>query len=265
MARQERVPAPHGRTDDLLGTGFGDCADLLVGDLRVVLPVEQGDFFGKRFEDLGVFEGDAAPHHRSSAPGFEVAARADGAVGVHGGDVDPFGEGFGAALAEVEGLVRADVELVRAEQLQVVIDEPTRQVEGAVVAGVEHVVVHAVDEHERLVGGLRELAEVAERLRAQGHVEMPERGDRRHELDAAVGAVVVECEDVARGERYGAVPGLTHAVESESVLDVELELVDFAQAELVDPGLEPVEGGDAPAGHAEVIASRSEGGLVLDV
>ena len=39
-----------------------------------------------------------------------------------------------------------------------------------------------------------------------GHVEVSERGDRRDQLDAALGAVVVEFEDVARGERAGTAP-----------------------------------------------------------
>ena len=125
--------------------------------------------------------------------------------------------------------------------------------------------VHAVDEPERLVGGFGELAEVAQGLRAQGHVEVSERGDRRDQLDAALGAVVVEFEDVARGERAGTAPGLAHRVEREGVFDVELELVVFVQAELVGPVFEPVEGGDAPAGDVEVVAARFEGGSVLDV
>ena len=123
-ARQERVPAPYGRADNLCGAGLGDGADLLVRDLRVVLPVEQGDGFGEPVEDLGVFEGDVAPHHRPPAPGFEVAAQAGDVVGVHGRDADVVGEGLGPALAEVEGLVGADVEFVGAEQLQVVVDKP---------------------------------------------------------------------------------------------------------------------------------------------
>ena len=92
-----------------------------------------------------------------------------------------------------------------------------------------------------------------------------EGGNRRHQLDAQAGAIVIKVSDLSGLQGACAPPSLAHARESHGVLDVELQLIELIQGQYVRPVPQPVHGGHPTTGHIQTIDACWVGGAVLDV
>ena len=84
---------------------------------------------------------------------------------------------------------------------------------------------------------------------------MPEGRKARHQFDVAGGTVVVELENLLRGQRGIVAPGLGEVLKQIGVLDIELPFVDLVAAQAVGHLLEVAELGHTAAGAIEVIAA----------
>ena len=129
----------------------------------------------------------------------------------------------GPATSQVERLIAADIEGLRTEQRRVFLNQARGEIMGLGIGGVQRVMFHAFDEAERAVGVFGELTQPAMLTGAQIHVHVPERGQRRHQLDAATRAVLVQVRDVVGRERIGAAPRLAELDEREGMLVLDMQ------------------------------------------
>ena len=224
---EEPAPSPHRGAHELATALRGDGLDVALVDLRLVHPVEHRDVAGQQIHRARAFERDVRPQHRLPTMAGERFAQIPDETGIQF-----IAAGFrrvlrGPATSQVERLIAADIEGLRTEQRRVFLNQARGEIMGLGIGGVQRVMLHAFDEAERAVGVFGELTQPAMLTGAQIHVHVPERGQRRHQLDAATRAVLVQIRDVGGRERIGATPRLAELDEREGMLDIQLELIVF--------------------------------------
>ena len=93
---------------------------------------------------------------------------------------------------------------------------------------------------------------------------MPEGGQRRHQLDVARGAVIVQFQNVVGGQRRVVAPCLGQIAEQVGVLDVQLPLVDLAAAQQICHALQIVQLRHTPARAVQIVPAVRQIRPVLD-
>ena len=265
---EERVPGVGARTGEELKPGRLEVGDGLELVVVAVGPVEHCQILGDVGNQLRVVPDDVAPEHHPLAvfPGQLRDLR-------NVVEIDPplaalFAEFIGLAPAEVVDLIAAGVEALAGEERQELGEETVQK---SIAVRVGRRKRPGVQEESRrsiridVFAHPQVLGEVVV-LRVLEHGgEMAEGGQRRHQLDVTGPAVGVEFQDILGRERRGVLADLRVAPEREGVLDIELELVDLAAAELVGQLQKLVQFRHAATGHIIVNAAVLEVRPVLDL
>ncbi len=102
------------------------------------------------------------------------------------------------------------------------------------------------------------------RIVTEPSIHVPERILIGHEFDVAIIAIRIEHLDLLRGEGRRVFPDCFVIPVSESVLGIELKLIEFKRREVVDQLVERCLLGDLAATDVQHVASYGEIGLIVD-
>lgn len=133
-------------------------------------------------------------------------------------------QSFASSFSQVEGLIRADIELVRTEKRAVLVDQSLDKIQSIRMGNIQRVVLARISVAVGDFLGIRQFAELATGLGAENPVHMAETGKGGHQLDMADRAVSIQLHNLLGRQRGILSPGLRKSPEKIGMLDVELPL-----------------------------------------
>ena len=255
------VPAGGAGAEDLGIACLTELHGVFQVGVGVVAPVQHDNVLGEAVHDLGMVENDIPPHHNGLAPGGNVVDDLAGELQIQSAAVLP----CVSALAKVEGLVAADVEVLTAEQGDVLVDHAADDIDALGVGGIDGMVDHSVV--PLVAGGLvgLQLAVLLPLGAFQQTVQVAEGGKRGNEVDEVVVAILIQLHDLRRGHGVLGAGDAYVFVKQEGVLDIQLEGVLFIVSQHIDDPLGGFHGGHSATGDILVEAAGLHVGSVLDV
>ena len=127
--------------------------------------------------------------------------------------------------SQVKGLVCADIEFIRPEQLHILINHFLNQGNGIPVGHIYRMVMHSVLKTESLFKAARQFTEMLEGPGLQQLIEMAECSDGRHQFHSSLIAVLIQFKHFFRGHGSLVPPQLGEITEQICMLHIELQLV----------------------------------------
>ena len=191
--------------------------------LRCVIPIHADDVLGELLQGFRLRQDDVAKEHGLLTLRFHMPANLPNPLDVHPVTAGLICSVFPPAAPQVKGLISVDVKQMRGEKGQKFVNHPIYQRQGGLVRGVQRMVI----EREGNPVCLFYLRQMPVALGAQDLVQVPQRGNGRHQVDLKAPAVGVQLQNVRRGQRRVVPPYFAEAVEQEGVLHVQMQLVDF--------------------------------------
>ena len=207
---------------------------------------------------------DITPEHRRAAGFSDIVGKLCHKLGVDDGGSLFLGECAGSPFSKVKRFIRAEIEILRGEELHIFGKNVFGKGEALRVCDIERMVRLAVIEGERSRSRAFQFAQMCIRFRAEQLVQMAEACKRRNEINAKSLAVAVQLKDVLCSERRIVAPHLGQIVEEIAVLDVELKLIDFIEAQGVGKLFQIGKRRNTSAGRIVVEAAVFHGRFVGD-
>ncbi|OPZ07056.1 MAG: hypothetical protein BWZ08_02103 [candidate division BRC1 bacterium ADurb.BinA292] len=219
----------------------------------LVAPFQRDDVARQLGDQVGVLLDDVAPEHHRAAVVLDEPVDLEQVIQVDPARAPALAFGAAASLAELEGFVAADVEQPAGEMRQQLLIQPRDELDRAGIERVERGGLPLGQLGERTVGGA-----------AQPAFHVPERVLVGDELDEPLAAILVQVEDLLRGEGRGVGPDRAVVAIGERVFGVQLELIDLPLGERVDQVHQRPHARDHVAADVEHDAAVGQVGPVLD-
>ena len=168
------------------------------------------------------------------------------------------------SLAEVERLVAADVEILRSEQRNVLLDHAYHDLGGFRIVRVYRVMPLLLHPINALRLEVFKLAQVLVFVALKERVHMTERGEARHKIDKVLIAVIVEREHLGGGERLILGDDALKLLEHERILNVKLEHVYLVVRKHIDNREKLRQAVHPPSRYILIESAERKIGLVED-
>ena len=235
---QPAVPRANAGTDVLGRAHLGQIADFVFPLLGQITPVQADHAFGNFRVGFRVPPHDVAPEHGGHALRQQPAAQLHHVGHVKGVLALFVRQRLAAALAQIEGLIAADVELFGREQGAVFRNQALDEIHGPGVGDVQGVMVAGVSVAERDLFRIGQFAQVAAGFGAENLVHVAEAGQRRNQFDVPGTAVTIQFHDLLGSEGRVIPPRFAQVAEKIRMLDVQLPFVDLVAAQEIGVALE---------------------------
>ena len=161
------VPAAHARTQILGCSHTVENLCLPVGLVGGIAPCETDNLLRQLLVQFRMAADNVSPEHGRLASGNEELEELADVIQIQLARALLLGKLHASSLAQIEGLVRADIELVRAEKLHVLLYEGLHQLYCRRIGHVHRMVVHPIPEGKQL-RALRAARQLAQLLMAPG-------------------------------------------------------------------------------------------------
>ena len=181
---------------------------------------------------------DVAPEHGGHALRQQPAAQLHHVGHVKGVLALFVRQRLAAALAQIEGLIAADVELFGREQGAVFRNQALDEIHGPGVGDVQGVMVAGVSVAERDLFRIGQFAQFAAGFGAENPVHVAEAGQRRNQFDVPGTAVTIQFHDLLGSEGRVIPPRFAQVAEKIRMLNVQLPFVDLVAAQEIGVALE---------------------------
>jgi len=259
----ETLPARRARAHPELEAAGREVAHVLRERMAgVVAPLQRDEVLRQLGHELGPLQHDVAPELHPVPTRRDERVHAAQVLQVDALDAALVARGLRTAAPEVERLVEADVEALRAKTRQQLVVKVLEQRDRGGVRQVER--VGLLVQAERVVDALGHFGQTPVARVLQPAVEVPEALLVRRQLDPEGRAAVVERAHLGRRQSVGVAPDLLVARVRERVLDVELQVIDLPRREATGQRVEFGRARDARARHVEQHAARREPRAIVD-
>ena len=196
--------------------------------LRLIVPVSpvQADYFpGQLWIQFRMSADDISPEHGRLALFDQEFKQLLDIFHVQNAFSLFFRKRCAPSRSQVKGLVCADIEFIRPEQLHILINHFLNQGNGIPVGHIYRMVMHSVLKTESLFKAARQFTEMLEGPGLQQLIEMAECSDGRHQFHSSLIAVLIQFKHFFRGHGSLVPPQLGEITEQICMLHIELQLV----------------------------------------
>ena len=261
---EDRAEAAHGGADGRGPSARDELAAFFEFVRGEIGPVEDFATGGQVGNCCGMLEEHVAPEHEGFAVAGGFLLEEPDVVDVLARDFA--GAGIGHALAEVVGLVAAEIEAGRRKTRQEFIEDAAEQILRAGIAGVDGGAAEALEPGGGFPRRGREFdfGQIAVLRKRQNAAEVAEAGEGGDEFDEMLAAKRVEVFQILGTVGVVVAGDGGVELETERVFEIELEVVDFEGSQQVDAAFQHVAAGNAAAADVEIIAAQGEDGGVGD-
>ena len=248
-------PGAHPGAGILYRPHLRQVADLVFPLVGQVAPVQADHPLGNLRVGFGMPPHDVPPEHGGDALGQKPPAQLRHMRHIQRVLALLLGQGAAAVLAQVKGLITADVELVAGEQRPVFANQPLDEIHGPGMGDIQGMMLPRVGVAEGNLFRIPQLAQLRAGLGGQDLIHVPEAGQGGHQLNVPGPAVGVQLHDFLGREGRILPPGLAEVAEKIGVFHIELPLIDLVAAQQVRGLFQGSQGGYPAPGAIQVIAA----------